>query len=177
LRFPAARDVDQRQYQARLDYLANDTAHIAVPLLRAACDRVAQTAKGLPYASELLAAAAQLVEERQRVQPSGTSGQATATNDRAAAYHRANVACMAKGMRVMQTDDGELFKLGDRGDRRGIRPDGSAIVPFFRHDGQVEGVPAGWYVRQEDVAALARCYSEYGANYELRGAKIVERVA
>jgi hypothetical protein len=69
LRFPAARDVDARQYQARLDFLASDTAHLAVPLLRAACDRVAQTAKGLPYASEILTAATAIVEERQRVNP------------------------------------------------------------------------------------------------------------
>lgn len=74
LRFPAARDVDHRQYQARLDFLAQDTAHIGVPLLRAACDRVAQTARGLPYASEILAAATAIVEERQRVHPKDRTG-------------------------------------------------------------------------------------------------------
>lgn len=66
LRFPAGRDYDPDQYQLRLEYLAKDCAHLAVPLLRAACDRVAQTARGLPYASEIIAAATQLVEERQR---------------------------------------------------------------------------------------------------------------
>jgi hypothetical protein len=70
LRFPAGREQDPDQYQLRLEYLAKDTAHIAVALLRAACDRVAQTARGLPYASEILTAATQIVEERQRVQPS-----------------------------------------------------------------------------------------------------------
>lgn len=69
LRFPAGREYDPEQYQLRLEYLANDTAHIAVPLLRAACDRVAQTARGLPYASEILTAATAIVEERQRVNP------------------------------------------------------------------------------------------------------------
>lgn len=70
LRFPAGREYDPEQYQLRLEYLANDTAHIAVALLRAACDRVAQTARGLPYASEILTAATAIVEERQRVNPS-----------------------------------------------------------------------------------------------------------
>lgn len=66
LRFPAGNTQDPDQYQLRLEYLAKDCAHIAVPLLRAACDRAAQVARGLPYASEILACAAQIVEERQR---------------------------------------------------------------------------------------------------------------
>ena len=175
MRFPAARDVDARQYQARLDYLANDLAHLAVPLLRAACDRVALTARGLPYASEIIAAATQIVEERQRAavrdKTAATSG--PSMGDKAAAYAMSNLAHIAKGGRVMQTADGSEFKLGDRGERRGIRPDGSAIEPFFRHEGEVEGVPAGWYVRQDDVAALAQCYRQYDAEYRLSGAKIV----
>jgi hypothetical protein len=69
LRFPAGREYDPDQYQLRLEYLAKDTAHIAVGLLRQACDRVAQTARGLPYASEILTAATAIVEERQRVNP------------------------------------------------------------------------------------------------------------
>jgi len=69
LRFPAGREYDPDQYQLRLEYLAKDTAHIAVGLLRQACDRVAQTARGLPYASEILTAATAIVGERQRVNP------------------------------------------------------------------------------------------------------------
>jgi len=175
LRFPAARDTDSRQYQARLDFLASDTAHLAVPLLRAACDRVAQTAKGLPYASEIITAATAIIEERQRAQVSADRGAlgGVQIGDKAAAYHCANAACLAKGMKVMQTDDGELFKLGDKGERRGIRPDGSAIVPFFRHEGEVEGVPAGWYVRQEDAATLTRCFQQYEADFHLAGARVL----
>jgi hypothetical protein len=186
IRWPCPAAVDEDHHLSRMLLLFSDCRDLAPSMMRKAGDTVARTPHRptvMPSASEIIGAVETIMADRAAKQnammrdEAVQRGQPMPTNDRAAAYHRANVACMAKGMKVMQTDDGELYKLGDKGERRGIRPDGSAIVPFFRHDGQVEGVPAGWYVRQEDVAALARCYSEYGAGYELRGAKIVERVA
>lgn len=75
LRFPCPRDVDPDSYQARASLLAKDCAALQPALLRKACDRVAQTAKGLPYASEILSAAREIVAERQASQtaPSGGS--------------------------------------------------------------------------------------------------------
>ena len=129
LRFPAARDVDARQYQARLDFLANDTAHLAVPLLRAACDRVAQTAKGLPYASEIIAAATQIVEERQRVQTAAdrSAPGGVQMGDRAAAYANINRQQLAAGRRMFFTDTGEQFMEGPHEPRR-VNPDGTVRV-------------------------------------------------
>lgn len=174
LRFPAARDTDSRQYQARLDFLANDTAHLAVPLLRAACDRVALTARGLPYASEIITAATQIVEERQRaaVRDKATTTAGPAMGDKAAAYALANLAHIVKGGRVMQTADGETFKLGDKGERRGIRPDGSTIEPWHAKDpGEAKG---HFRCRSEDRHALERCYREYDADFRvLENCKIV----
>lgn len=69
LRFPCPRDLDPDAYEARAKLLARDCAHIAPALLRKACDRAAQSARGLPYASEILQHAAAIVEERQRAEP------------------------------------------------------------------------------------------------------------
>lgn len=68
LRFPCPRDVDPDDYKARAELLARDTAALQPGLLRKAADRVAQSARGLPFASELLEAARLIVEERQRAQ-------------------------------------------------------------------------------------------------------------
>lgn len=68
LRFPCPRDTDPDRYAARLNLLTRDCAGLNPALLRKACDRAAQTAKGLPYASEILAAAAEIVAERQQAQ-------------------------------------------------------------------------------------------------------------
>lgn len=124
LRFPAARDVDSRQYQARLDFLASDTAHLAVPLLRAACDRVAQTAKGLPYASEIIAAATAIIEERQRVTQREATGGQPVMGDRAAAFANINRQQLAHGKRLFFTAAGETFMEG-LGERRRVRSDGT----------------------------------------------------
>ena len=185
IRWPCPRDVDPDRYEARLKLLARDCAELAPGLLRKAGDKVARIPgrfNVLPSASEIHQAANELIAERaarqnaeQREAFNATGG--VQIGDKAAAYHRANAACLAKGMKVMQTDDGELFKLGDKGERRGIRPDGSAIVPFFRHEGEVEGVPAGWYVRQEDAATLARCFNEYEADFHMAGARVLRNAA
>lgn len=80
LRFPCPRDVEPDSYGARASLLARDTAALQPGLLRKACDRAAQSARGLPYASEILEAARAIVEERQAAQasapiPPGQSGQ------------------------------------------------------------------------------------------------------
>jgi len=77
LRFPCPRDVDPDSYQARATLLAKDCAALAPGLLRKACDRVAQTARGLPYASEILTAAATIVAERQAAQPNADAFEPT----------------------------------------------------------------------------------------------------
>jgi hypothetical protein len=127
LRFPAARDVDSRQYQARLDFLASDTAHLAVPLLRAACDRVAQTAKGLPYASEIITAATAIVEERQRVTQCEATGGQPVMGDRAAVYANINRQQLAAGRKLFFTDAGDQFMEGPQEPRR-VMPDGTVRV-------------------------------------------------
>lgn len=169
-------------HRLRLELLAVDCSEISPALLREAGDRVARESPYLPKASEILAAAREIVEERQRIQAASErhrafeAGRPVQIGDKAAAYAMANVRAMQQGMRCMQTADGSLFKLGDRGERRGVRPDGTAIEPFFHHHkGEGDTIPQGWYCKQEDVSALSRCYAEYGAGYMLRGAMIIER--
>lgn len=129
LRFPAGREYDPDQYQLRLEYLAKDTAHIAVSLLRQACDRVAQTARGLPYASEIIAAATQIVEERQRVQVAAdrSAPGGVQMGDRAAAYANINRQQLAAGRRLFFTDSGDQFMEGPQEPRR-VMPDGTVRV-------------------------------------------------
>jgi hypothetical protein len=181
LRFRPAATEEHEAHAFRLELLAVDCADLAPGLLRMACDVVAREARFLPSAAELRAAAQRIVEERQRVRDAAayqaTGQPMPVAGDKAAAYARANRMARDKGWRVMQAPDGELFKLGDFGERRGIRGDGSAIVPFFRREGEVDGVPPGWWCRQEDAAALAQCYREYDAEFALQGCLIVERGA
>ena len=64
LRFPCPRDTHPDAYVARANLLAKDCASLQVTLLRKACDRVSLTARGLPFASEILMAAREIVAER-----------------------------------------------------------------------------------------------------------------
>lgn len=73
LRFPCPRDTDPEDYAARAELLAQDCASLQSGLLRKACDRAAQSARGLPYAAEILAAAKAIVEERQAAQAATAS--------------------------------------------------------------------------------------------------------
>lgn len=145
--------------------MIDNTAHIPSDMLEAGIAYWRQQNDRWPQVSQLIQACADAERDHRQAAPDG--------NDRAAAYHRANVMALSKGFRVMQTDDGELYRLGDPGERRGIRSDGSAIVPWW-HDkaGDDDKVPPGWYVRQEDAATLDACYRQYGAAFHMRGASI-----
>lgn len=185
IRWPCPVATDEEHYLARMTLLFADCGDLAPGMMRKAGDFVARVPNRptvMPSASEIMGAveaimadraAKQAAMQRAEMQERGQAG--PMIGDKAAAYHRANVRCLQRDFRVMQTDDGELYRLGDPGERRGIRHDGSAIVPLFRHDGEVEGVPNGWYVRQEDAAVLDACYAKYGARYRMQGAKVVER--
>ncbi len=184
IRWPCPKDTLPSFYQSRLIMLGRDCAEMAPGLLRKAGDRIARTPgriNVLPSASELHQAANEIIAERAAKQEADKRQAAAEAGrplppvgDKAAAYARANLDAIRKGWRVMQTDDGSLFRLGDPGEMRCVRRDGSAIVPFHRKDGEVEGVPAGWYVRQEDVEVCAACYRHYGAGFGLQGARVVE---
>lgn len=114
-----------------MDYLAKDLAHIAVPLLRAACDRAAQSARGMPYASEILACAATIVEERQRA-ADPVQAQPFATVERdldklavvARAYNRENAGA---GNLMRWTDTMQPFRIGDPGEKRFTNSNGAVI--------------------------------------------------
>lgn len=82
LRFPCPRDTDPDDYQARAELLTKDVAALQPGLLRKACDRVALSTRGLPYAAEILEAARQIVAERQAAQAaeSRANGERTAVN-------------------------------------------------------------------------------------------------
>lgn len=185
VRWPCPASHDEEHYVRRMCLLIWDCRDLQPALLRKAGDYVARIPNRptvMPSASEIMGAVEQLMAARAAKQAAAMRQEAQergqpmpAIGDKAAAYHRANLRHMeATGGRVMQTDDGELFKLGDRGERRGIRPDGSAIVPFFHHRKDAsDTIPQGWYCRQEDVAALSECYRRYGAEFILRGAMVV----
>lgn len=185
LRYRPSNAADMEAHRLRLELLACDLSEISPALIRAAGDRVAQSSDFMPKASEILAAAREIVAERQRAPRDGIAisadGEIIAKpqpGDKVAAYHAANRLALNNGSRVMQADDGELFRLGDPGERRGVRSDGSAIVPWFHHNkGDGDTVPNGWYCKHDDVAALSDCYRQHAARFVLRGAMIVERGA
>lgn len=138
LRFPCPRDTDPDSYRARVEYLEKDVAHIAVPLLRAACDRAAQSARGLPYASEILACATAVVEDRQRAVEAdarqrgapiqhGPKSQDEERVELSRQYNRDNAAI---GQPIRWTKDMEMFRIGDPGEKRWTRDDGSVTGPW-----------------------------------------------
>lgn len=177
LRFPCPAHIDADDYRARLDLLTRDTAHLAPGLLRKACDLASQTARGLPFASELINAAAVIVEERQRAteRANGTAGHASGPDSRTAAYYAGNVAALQRGGKCMMTGAGEMFKLGDLGERRGVRYDGSIIEPWFHHKADdSDPIAQGWWCKQEDARMLAESYSNSNAPYRMAGCMVTE---
>ena len=171
LRFPKARDDDPESYALRMDYLAKDLAHLTVPLLRAACDRAAQSARGMPYASEILACAAAIVEERQRaIEPVHMAGRHQPSPDldglaiKAREYNRANADI---GSPYRWTDAMQVFAIGSLGERRATRDDGSIIEPWLGEDQQ-------WHPPAGDGPALAAAYRQHGAHFQIRGGSIVD---
>ncbi len=184
IRWPCPASTDEGHHLARMTLLFADCRDRSPGMMRKAGDVVARTPHRpavMPSASEIITAVEAIMADRAAKQEADKR-QAAAdagrplppVGDKAAAYARANLDAIRKGWRVMQTDDGSLFRLGDPGEMRCVRRDGSAIVPFHRKDGEVEGVPAGWYVRQEDVEVCAACYRHYCAGFHLQGARVVE---
>jgi hypothetical protein len=173
LRFPCPASVDGDDYAARLELLARDTAHLAPALLRKACDLAAQTARGMPYASELLNAAATIIEHRQAATRDDRPTRSTQLGDKEAAYASGNLTALGKGMRLMMTSKGDGFRLGDIGERRGIRDNGSAIEPWFHHSADGDGIPSGWYCLKPDASVLADCYRQSRAPFRMDGCRIL----
>jgi hypothetical protein len=132
LRFPKARDDDPQSYALRMDYLAKDLAHLAVPLLRAACDRAAQSARGMPYAAEIIDCAKAIIEDRQRV--AGPVNDArNSTVDRnigklAGLAREYNLDNQRKGSPMRWTDAMQLFRIGDPGERRWTNANGEVVA-------------------------------------------------
>lgn len=133
LRFPCPRDTDPDAYRIRLEYLVADTAHLPVPLLRRACQRVSQSARGLPYASEIIEAAAEIVNQRaaaeKRTDPARASAQTTREgrlSETARSYNRDNA---MKGSPIRWTDDMQSFSIGDPGEKRRTDIDGAVVWP------------------------------------------------
>lgn len=154
-----------------MDYLAKDLAHIAVPLLRAACDRAAQSARGMPYASDILACAAAIVEDRQRAaEPVRMAGRHQASPDldglavKAREYNRANADI---GSPFRWTDAMQVFAVGATGERRATRDDGSIIEPWLGEDKQ-------WHPPAGDSGALGAAYRRHGAHYRVLAGNIVD---
>jgi hypothetical protein len=112
LRFQPANGADLDAYRIRLELLAKDCAHISPALLRAACDRVAPTAPGLPYARSLLEAAAQIVDERRRMQEPIQTDTAPQLSDNEARCIDMNLDLIRRGDAVKRWRlEGERFQL------------------------------------------------------------------
>ena len=187
IRWPCPKDTDPDFYSARLKMLARDCGEMSPGLLRKAGDYVARIPgrfNTMPSASELYQAAEQVIADRaakqvaeQRQHAAEQGRPMPQPGDKSAAYAAANLRALKAGMRGMQTASGELFRLGEPGERRGVRRDGSAIEPFFRRPGEVDGVASGWYCRAEDSEVLAACYRHYEARFTVRGAMICDVAA
>ena len=167
LRFPCPRDTDPDEYGARLDFLAHDTAHLATGLLRKACDRAAQSARGLPYASEIIACATAIIEERQRVDGVINVG-AGVVGASAEAYRRSNRANSDSGNPVRWTDEGEAFRIGAPGEKRCTRADGSVCAPWFGDQTQTWLPPT-----PDDADLMNAAYERYGSPYRVRDGRVV----
>ena len=180
LRFPKARDDDPQSYALRMDYLAKDCAHITVPLLRAACDRAAQSARGMPYASEILGHAAVIVEERQTAaaraatphgRPVPIDPRADALTEKSRQYNRENADI---GSPVRWSTSMDIFIIGDLGERRATRADGSIIEPWFKPATPGQQGGNSWHPPEGATAELSAAYREHGARFAVVRGEIVE---
>lgn len=145
LRFPCPRDTDPDDYAARAELLARDCASLQAGLLRKACDRVAQSARGMPYASEIHAAAAAIVEERQRAQ---AAPERTAGDNAPGGISGLNIALIERNRHIIATnfrfsdgkehrwvnDNGVPKLVRVSGDRPDARCNGDGTVSFRRWD-------------------------------------------
>lgn len=183
IRWPCPKDTDPDFYEARMALLFRDLSGLAAPMLLKAGDLIALRPgrpNVLPSASEVVEAVETIMAERAARQAAAQRTEAQATgqsgniSDRAANYRASNQTDIQAGRPFMFTDEGDLFCIGGPGEKRGVRADGSAIVPWFHHStGPADTIPPGWYCREEDAAALAACYRQHGAGYRLVGCRIV----
>ena len=137
LRFQPANTADLDAYSLRLELLAKDCAHLAVPLLRAACDRAAKDARGLPYAVTVLEHATSIVAERQQfardsvrvasgLPPKGDGfrSREDELRDLSREYNRDNA---AKGSPLRWSETMATFRIGDPGEKRSTNDNGEVI--------------------------------------------------
>jgi hypothetical protein len=184
MRWKCPRDEDPDRYNARLRLLMRDCAGLAPTLMRKAGDRVSNdttrfSINALPSSAEIHIAAEAIMAERAAKQMAAEREAfrpqpgATHLGDKEAAYARGNLDALRNGMRLMMTSKGDSFRLGDIGERRGIRDNGSAIEPWFHHSADGDGIPSGWYCLKPDASVLADCYRQSRATFRMDGCRIL----
>jgi hypothetical protein len=180
IRWPCPRDVDPDRYDMRLRDLMRLCAGFAPGLLRKAGDRVAVVPGRpftLPSAGELHEAADAIMSDRAAMQnaaqrredpqaPRPMTGGGT-PDGKASAARRYNIDNAAKGSPFRWTDGMDAFRIGDPGERRATREDGSVIEPWFGDDKH-------WRTPKGDEGAWSRCHAAHETHYELRGGVILD---
>jgi hypothetical protein len=167
LRFPLPRGADLEAHRVRLELLAWDCRHVPADLLREACDRAALKAKGLPYASEILAYVEDLREERHRSQLGSADRQQTSGSVASQAYAARNREAAEQNAPGRLTSDREFFLMNDCNETRGCRADGTVIEPRF--DAQLHARSAD----ERDLPLLAEQYAQFRRKYRVSGRRIV----
>jgi hypothetical protein len=170
LRFQPSNSTDLEAYRLRLELLASDCSHISPTLLRAACDRVALQAKGLPYASEILACAKLIIEERDRAATPDAQFHQSRSTQRREAYAARNRDAAANGELGRITADRQFFRMDDPWELRGCRSDGTVIEPRF------DDVARSWVVSETDIAVLEQQYLTHDRVWRVCGNAIGRRV-
>lgn len=180
IRWPCPRDVDPDRYDMRLRDLMRLCAGFAPGLLRKAGDRVAVHPGRpftLPSAGELHEAADAIMTERAAMQmaaqrrddprePRPMAGGGT-PDGKANAARRYNIDNTATGNPMRWTDNMDVFRIGETGERRATREDGSVIEPWFGDDKQ-------WRTPKGDENAWSRAHEAHDTHYALRGGVIVD---
>lgn len=167
LRFPLPRGADSEAHHVRLELLAWDCRHVPADLLREACDLAATTAKGLPYASEILVCVEQIERERRRVGASDLQTASFSGVESYSTYAAPNREAAEQNAPGRITRDHQLFCMDDPNEMRGCRPDGTVIQPWF------DWVLGAWSADERDLSLLAEQYEKHGRTLKVCDRRIV----
>lgn len=164
LRFKPERAEDQPDARAALQLLMEDLSDIPPHILAVAVREISRTRPkhyGLPGASEIIERCKDILD---RDKPAPAAGEPDA---RTKAARRHNIDNASKGSPLRWTSGMELFRIGEVGERRACRDDGSIIEPWFNSE------TCTWHPPEGCGDLLDAAYERYGARYRVIAGQIV----
>lgn len=171
LRYKPERDEDQPDAKAALQLLMEDLSDVQPHFLEQAVREISRTRPkhfGLPGASEVIQLCKDILD-RNKLEP--VAGELDTRGKTARCY---NIDNASTGSPFRWTKDMELFRIGDLGERRASRDDGSIIEPWFKRGEPGSGDGNTWHPPEGCTNLLNAAYERHGSRYRVVAGQIVE---